>query len=103
MKNFFYYISVNNFLICDVELCSESERTFDMPFFDLANNEALLNKLGLYYIQGNFGATFTYESRAKWFCGYLSAFSTNKDELYQKLITNPTVRLLITNDELLNK
>lgn len=102
--NHFYFISQNNYLICDLENCNESLNTFDIKLFDLANNEKLLDLLGLYYMQGNYGARYTYESRAKWFCGYLSAFSIPNDkEQYEKSITNPMVRLLINETELLLK
>lgn len=103
-NNFFYFSQINKYLICDVESCSKSERTFDMPFFALANNEKLLNKLALYFIQGNYGVRYTYESRAKWFCGYLSSLSLDDDnKKYNKLITNPTVRLLIEDETLLKE
>ena len=78
-NNFFYFIQVGKYNICDLEFCSKSEKTFDISLFDLANNEKLLNLLHLYYMQGNYGVKYTYESRAKWFCGYLSAFKTDKD------------------------
>lgn len=103
-RNYFYYIDKDAFLICDPENCSESDRTFDINFFDIANNEGLCNLLHLYYMQGNYGARYTYESRAKWFCGYMSAFSTkDSDEKYNKLLTNPVVRVLITDKKLFFK
>jgi hypothetical protein len=101
MKNFFYFISESIFLICDPEFCKKNVRSFDMSFNDLANNEKLLNLLGLYYIQGNYGVTYTYDSRAHWFSGYISAFSSpNENDMYEKLQTNPTVRLLIMDEKL---
>jgi len=56
-------------------------------------------------MQGNYGVSYTYESRAKWFCGYLSAFKEGaKSELmYEKALTNPTVRLLILDEYLFEK
>lgn len=106
-KNSIYFISRDKYIIADVECCAKSERSFDMPFYDLANNAKLLNQLRLYYMQGNFGVRYTYESRAEWFCGYLAAFSMEDNERYDshynKLLTNPTIRLLITDDELLER
>ena len=99
----FYFISKGNFSICDLECCHKSDRTFDMPFYALANNENLLNKLKLYYMQGNYGASYTYDSRAKWFCGYLSAFCQNDNGQYNKSLANPTIRLLIEDDVLLDE
>ena len=99
-NNFFYFIKEGKYLICDLENCEKSKRTFDISIFDLANNEKLLNMLQLYYLEGNYETT--YESRAKWFCGYLSSFNTReKSKQYQKLITNPTVRILISDDSML--
>jgi hypothetical protein len=44
-NNMFYYISEARFLICDIELSSKSVRTFDMLFFDLANNDKLFEEV----------------------------------------------------------
>jgi len=99
-KDFFYFISQGKFLICDLDCCAKSSRTIDMPFFELANNEKLLDKLHLYFMQGNYGVRYTYESRAKWFAGYLSAFG-NDNLQYEKSIKNPNVRLLIEDEKTL--
>lgn len=101
MEKFFYFIQQGKYFISDVDACNKSERTFDMKFYDLANNEPLLNKLGLYYIQGSFLNPFSYEKRAKWFLGYLSSFSLNKDIYYEKLLKNPTVKILLEDEKLL--
>ena len=101
-----YFVNRNKFCICDIECCGTSNRTIDIKVYDMANNEKLLDLLNLYYIQGNYGATYTYESRAEWFCSYLSSFSSNvdkKEKMFDKLKTNSTVRLLITNKDLLEK
>jgi hypothetical protein len=90
------------FVLGDINSCSKSERTFDIPLFDLANNEKLLNKLHLYYMQGNYGARYTFESRAKWFCGYFDSLLGDEEEIvYKKLLTNPVLRLLVTDAQLL--
>lgn len=100
----FFYYSSKEHSICDTACFQPSDRTIDISLFDLANNEKLLDLLCLYYMVGNCGVTYTYESRAKWFAGYLSAFSTSsQDEKNEKLNTNPTVRLLILNEELFVK
>ncbi len=102
--DYFYFIN-KDYIICDLNVSGESDRTFDISFFDLANCEALLNKLGLYYIYGSYGMNYTYESRAKWFGGYLTAFTGDSKKstlMHQKLMTNPTLRIIITNKELLS-
>lgn len=100
-KDFFYYISPLKFFISDLTLCDPSERSIDIPLFDLANNEKLLSILNLYYIVGTYGTRYTYESRAKWFCGYLSSFCREDDGQYEKSITNPMVRVLFEDANML--
>lgn len=105
-NRFFYFINQQGYTISDIDCCAISESTIDINLHDIANNETLLNLLNLVYIDGNFGVTYTYESRAKWVCGYLSAFISNSersDSMYAKALTNPTVRLLVTDDSLFEK
>ncbi len=101
--NFFYYIKKGHFAICDLAFCEESDRTFDLPLFDLANNAKLLNELGLFYIYGSYGIRYNYHSRGKWFCGYLAAFHPEDKGQYGKSCTNPTIRLLIEDHALLQQ
>lgn len=105
LHNLFFYLAFSGkFHICDTENCSKSERTFDLKLFDIANNEKLLSLLNLYYMQGNYGNKYTYQSRGEWFCGYLASFSSGElSKLqYQKSKTNPLVRLLIEDEPLLS-
>lgn len=102
-KNFFYFIKKGKFTICDPEFCAQSKNTFDLSFFDIANNEKLLDLLCLYYIHGNYGVSYNYHGRAKWFCGYICAFYEHDEGRYDKLLTNPKVRLLIQDNALLQK
>ena len=104
-KDTFYHVS-KEYTISDPGFCQKSERTFDIKFFDLANIRILLDKLQLMYIYGSYGSDYTVESRAKWFSGYLSAFSNKpkeRDFRYKKCLTNPTVRILIVDKDLLEK
>lgn len=104
-NNFMYFIQPNKFAISDTGAFASSHRTFDVAFNDLANNELLLNLLSLYYIQGNHATKYTYDTRALFFAGYLSAFEKNQqieNQKYQKLICNPTVRLLVLDDNILH-
>lgn len=99
-KSFSLY--ARRFVLGDINSCSKSERTFDIPLFDLANNEKLLNKLHLYYMQGNYGVKYTFESRAKWFCGYFNSLLGDEEEIvYKRLLANPVLRLLVTDAPLL--
>ncbi len=104
-NNPIYYFNTNGkFCISDLGCCAESERTIDVKLFDIANNEELLSILNLYYLQGNFGKTYTYQTRVEWFCGYLSAFKNGEREKYQyeKSLTNPTVRILIEDKSMMD-
>jgi len=101
---FFYFIKQGRYIISDIECCAESEKTFDIKLFDLANNKDLLGLLNLVYMFGSYGVTYTPFSRALWFCGYLCAFNQSNSEVKnEKAITNPTVRLFIEDGELLNQ
>ena len=101
--NFIYYTQADKYVIGDVNAISESKRTFDIAFYALANNSDLLDKLHLYYMQGNYGVRYTYESRAEWFCGYLGALSQLQSTEYKKLMSNPMIRILILDNKLLNE
>jgi hypothetical protein len=107
-KSYFYFISQGEFTISDREFCAESERTFDMPLFELANNRSILNLLGLVYLDGrgpfNLEPSWDSAKRADWFINYLDAFSDHKQkERFAKMETNPTIRLLVINKEMAKK
>ena len=95
-KSFIYYTVKQKYLISDLDFCAPSERTIDIPFNTLATNEELLDKLNLV-------SNFTDKpDGAKWFASYLAAMDSPKSsELYNKLLTNPMIRLLLIDDELL--
>lgn len=101
MKNYFYFIDHEKFLIADLNNCSQSDRTFDLSLFDIANNRKLLLKLKLWYLSDSFGATYTYDDRGEWFSCYLDGFDNHKREgFYEKAKSNPIVRLLIMDETL---
>ncbi len=104
MKKFIYCASVRR-TVMDVDLIESSGRTFDIKVFDLANNEKLCGLLNLYYMQGSFFFPYNYQSRGEWFCGYISGKNGGEEEdaQYQKLLTNPIVRILVTDSEILTK
>jgi hypothetical protein len=84
--------------IGDLPCIAKSPDTFDIRVFDLANCEKLCGLLNLYYMQGSFFFPYNYQSRGEWFCGYLSSFVDRgeKCERYEKLLTNPVIRILKT-------
>ena len=97
-----YYLTTKKYTICTSEDCNESHRTFDMKLFDLANNEKLTDKLNLPYIVGSAATKYTYEKRGIWFSGYIDSFKVDKNYL-EDLMKNPTIRLLIFDEELLKE
>lgn len=99
--NFFYFIKEGEWLLCDLEFCAKSENTIDITFFELANNEKLVQKLNLLYLKGSWGNRVTDKERPEFFAGYLQAFVPEDNGMREKLITNPTIRLLVTNPKLL--
>jgi hypothetical protein len=95
-RNFIYYTENKRYLISDLDFCARSERTIDLPFNTLATNEELLDKLNLV-------SNFTDKPNgAKWFASYIAAFENPKkdSEIYNKLLTNPMIRLLLIDEEL---
>jgi hypothetical protein len=104
-NSFHYFISHGRYCISDLGYCAKSERTIDVNLFDIANNEKLLNIFHLHYMQGNFGVSYNYQSRAEWFCGYLASFKQDEEKSklqYQKSITNPVVRILIQDESIVD-
>ena len=101
MKNFFYYINRDKFSICDIAYCRKHDNTIDINLFDIANDKKLLKILNLVYIGDK---DYTYEKRAEWFCGYLSAFKNGdiSEKQYEKSMENPVVRILFTDISLMN-
>lgn len=92
---FFYLIMKNEYIICDFEYCEKGERTIDIEFNKLADNKELLDKLKLVsmFVKKPDGI--------RWFASYLSAFDSEEHTLiYDKLLTNPTVRILIQDEKL---
>lgn len=96
-ENHIYY-ATNVFVIGDLDFCTKSKRTFDMSLESLATNKGLLDELFL--------ADFNYsENTVKDFTNYLSSFSDNdKHEKHlHKLRTNPMLRILIMDAEVLQQ
>ena len=86
-ENFFYVVVQSEYLISTLGYCAKSERTFDIRYKDLEKNLALQNVLELNYV-GDFAS-------------YLSAIGDNGYKKKLALLrTNPTLRLLVQNDDL---
>lgn len=101
--DFFYYTDANRFTIADTSALITSGRTFDMPFFDLANSSKLLNLFNLIDFSYIYGKSNPIQKNARSFCNYISAFKHEDQAIYDKLITNPVVRILILDESLLEK
>jgi hypothetical protein len=68
----------------------------DIEFNKLARNSKLLDKLKLESMYAN------KPNGVAWFASYLSAFG-NGTLAYNKLLTNPTLRIVVGNEKLLNE
>jgi hypothetical protein len=105
-KAYFYLVSNENYILCDIDACENSDRCIDIKVFDIANNQKLCNKLQLHFIEGGIGRTHTYETRGEWFADYLNSFSTgskDREAMRVKLKSNPVIRILVTNEKLLEE
>lgn len=105
MKNIeksYFFISQGRFCLGGLDSIAKSKRVIEISFFDIANDMNLCSLLNLYYIMGNFGKRYTYQSRGEWFAGYISSFvrGDKYDAFYNHLCKNPMVRLLIEDEEI---
>jgi len=91
VDGYFYKIhfndkNVEDYLICDINMCAKSYRTFDIKFFDLVKNRKIQKILfGFYFKDTTILADI------------LVGGNSEKEE---KLLTNPTLRILAENEEL---
>lgn len=88
MDNFFYTVQ-DDFLISDLGFCASSPRTMDMTVLELWENKELLKRM-------NFSIGEKCDFRD--FCRFLSRLGLEHSEKdrYNKLISNPTIRVLDT-------
>jgi len=104
-NSFFYFISEGKFLICDLEICTKSEHSFDMRLFDLANNVKVLNCIHLLHCSLR-NRENTYKQVALLFCSYLSDFYVGQQKhklRYAKMRTNPVVRISVYCPKMLQR
>lgn len=95
MENYFYLVIEGKFLIADPEFCADSDRSFDIKTSDLSQDGFLLEKLNLVSMYHN-----DPEYAFPFFCSYLSSFGSPSVERCEKLRSDPTLRVLLTNDNL---
>ena len=96
-KNFCYLTFADEYSVWDLNGIEKSERTIDINFNLIATNEKLLDLLKLESLYCN------RTNAVNFFCCYLSEFGKDNNEKYSKLITNPILRILVVNEELLNE
>jgi hypothetical protein len=90
-KTYYYYIKENDFAICDLEKYQKGEDTFDMNLFDIFYNTKLLKLLGFSWLS---------DKNPIYFCSFLASFTKSNSSvlMYEKMITNPIIRLYILNE-----
>jgi hypothetical protein len=105
MEKAYFFISERKFTIGGVNSMSKTDRVIELDFFQLANDCSLLSLLHLYYMNGNYGAFYTYETRAEWFAGYISSLTRTEksDERLNYLESNPRIRIVIQDDSIFTK
>lgn len=106
--NYIYLVDKNNYVILDTGGCNRSKRTIDIHVFDLANNKEILKELDLVYFDKLFSNDFhkyTFDQTADLFCVYLANFERGPEfnSRLDFLLTNPKIRILIENKQLLTK
>jgi hypothetical protein len=87
-KIHFNDIGIEDYLICDLEMCAKSHRTFDIKFFDLAKNRKLQKILFDFYVKDVATLADYLVSRG------------NDGQKEKKLLTNPTIRILAESEEM---
>jgi hypothetical protein len=92
-----FFITTTNYSIGNINICTQSDRTFDIPFNQLATNKHMLD---------TFKLISTYADREKqkaidFLVGYINAFEPRKG-MREYLRTNPMLRILITDKDIQN-
>lgn len=95
-KNIYYLFRSEDYYIVDKGTCSKSERTFDMKFFDFFENDELIKVLDLNYDLNL--RDLKDDKRIRKFANLITTY--DKEKVY-KLMTNPTIRILIVDEKLL--
>lgn len=83
------------------DFCNSSDRTFDIQFNDLAQHEELLTVLNLVSMYAN-GELRGKDYAIKFFIYYLASFY-NDEGVENQLKNNPTLRILVQNEDTLEK
>jgi hypothetical protein len=106
-NNYFYFINrFTTAIIADLDFIKKSERTIDININSIATDINMCDIIGAACLIGNYDVTYTDIERIHFFHQYLSAFDddkTSSKKMLEKMKTNPTVRILITNNETLEK
>lgn len=96
-KRILYMDNKGGVVIGGDDFCNGSDRTFDIKFNDLAQHEELLNTLNLVSMYAS-GEVRGKQYAITFFVSYLSSFY-NDEGVRQQLERNPTLRILIQDDE----
>jgi hypothetical protein len=97
MNKDFFYIRPNKYILGGCDSISSGENVFEMPFFSLANNYDLLLILNLVQLGKN------HKERGEFFASYISQMNMTAKGRGEYLKTNPTVKLLIIDKQIIEK
>ena len=97
MNKEFFYIRANQFILGGRDSISNGKNVFEMSFFDLANNYNLLLILNLVQLGKN------HKERGEFFASYISQMNMTAKGRCEYLKTNPTIKLLIIDKQIIEK
>ena len=100
---YFYLIRDSKYVMCDTDLCAQSERSIEIRLFDIGSNKELSELLFLPCFINPYGYG-SYDDYGRMIAGYINSIKVEWNySKYEKMITNPTVRIVFMDTFLLEK
>lgn len=92
--------------MCDIDLCAQSERSIEIRLFDIGSSKELSELLFLpcFIDPYPYGARHSYDDYGRMIAGYINSIKVDWNySKYEKMLTNPTVRIVFMDTFLLEK
>ncbi len=103
---YFYLIRDSKYVMCDIDLCAQSERSIEIKLFDIGSSKELSELLFLpcFIDPYPYGAKHSYDDYGRMIAGYINSIKVDWNySKYEKMLTNPTVRIIFIDTFLLEK
>lgn len=103
---YFYLIRDSKYVMCDIDLCAQSERSIEIRLFDIGSSKELSELLFLpcFIDPYPYGARHSYDDYGRMIAGYINSIKVDWNySKYEKMLTNPTVRIVFMDTFLLEK